>query len=137
MNAAPTDTATEPPADDIVPFTTMWPGLERAWQLSCEGQVEAAMALAQSVHDTAQAADDQRLRASAASHMGWYCFMLGYYEEGILHVLSARDYYGVIGDRPRESWTRAIHGWLLIEIGAPNEALDEAMLALELAEAAA
>jgi diguanylate cyclase (GGDEF)-like protein len=137
MNAAPTDRATEPPADDIVPFTTMWPGLERAWQLSCEGQVEAAMALAQSVHDTAQAADDQRLRASAASHMGWYCFMLGYYEEGILHVLSARDYYGVIGDRPRESWTRGIHAWLLIEIGAPNEALDEAMLALDLAESAA
>ena len=127
----------EPTAPDIVPFSTMWPGLERAWQLSCEGQIEAALALAQSVHDGAQAADDQRLRASAASHMGWYCFMLGYYEEGILHVLSARDYYNAIGDRPRESWTRAVHGWLLIEIGAPNEALDEAMLALELAEVAA
>ena len=115
----------------------MWPGLERAWQLSCEGQVEAALALAQSVQDAALAADDQNRRASAASHMGWYCFMLGYYEEGILHVLSARDFYGVTGDRPRESWTRAIHAWLLIEIGAPNEALDEAMLALDLAEAAA
>jgi len=124
------------PASDILPFTTMWPGLERAWQLSCEGQVEAALALAQSVHDSASLADDQCLRSSAASHMGWYCFMLGYYEEGILHVLSARDFYGVIGDRPRESWTRAIHAWLLIEIGAPNEALDESMLALELAEAA-
>jgi diguanylate cyclase (GGDEF)-like protein len=123
--------------DDIAPFTMMWPDLQRAWQLSCEGQVEAALALAQRVHDEAQAADDQRLRASAASHMGWYCFMLGYYEEGILHVLSARDFYGVIGDRPRESWTRGIHAWLLIEIGAPNEALDEAMLALDLAEAAA
>jgi two-component system cell cycle response regulator len=123
-------------AGEIVPFTTMWPGLERAWQLSCQGQVDAALALAQSVHDTAQAADDHTLRSSAASHMGWYCFMLGYYEEGILHVLSAREFYGVIGDRPRESWTRAIHAWLLIEIGAPNEALDEAMLALELSEAA-
>ncbi len=127
----------EQPESEIVPFTTMWPGLERAWQLSCEGQVEAALALAQSVQDTALAADDQKLRASAASHMGWYCFMLGYYEEGILHVLSARDFYGIIGDRPRESWTRAIHAWLLIEIGAPNEALDEAMLALDLAEDAA
>ena len=125
------------PATDITPFSMMWPGLERAWQLSCEGQVEAALALAQSVHDDAQASDDQRLRSSAASHMGWYCFMLGYYEEGILHVLSARDFYGVIGDRPRESWARGIHAWLLIEIGAPNEALDEAMIALELAEAAA
>jgi two-component system cell cycle response regulator len=127
----------EQPAVEIVPFTTMWPGLERAWQLSCEGQVEAALALAQSVQDAALAADDQNRRASAASHMGWYCFMLGYYEEGILHVLSARDFYGVTGDRPRESWTRAIHAWLLIEIGAPIEALDEAMLALDLAEAAA
>jgi diguanylate cyclase (GGDEF)-like protein len=122
---------------DITPFTTMGPALERAWQLSCEGQVEAALALAQRVHDEAQAADDQRLRASAASHMGWYCFMLAYYEEGILHVLSARDFYSVLGDRPRESWSRGIHAWLLIEIGAPNEALDEAMLALDLAEAAA
>jgi two-component system cell cycle response regulator len=128
---------TEQPAVEITPFTTRWPGLERAWQLSCEGQVEAALALAQSVQDAALAADDQHLRASAASHMGWYCFMLGYYEEGILHVLSARDFYGVTGDRPRESWTRGIHAWLLIEIGAPNEALDEAMLALDLAEAAA
>jgi diguanylate cyclase (GGDEF)-like protein len=123
--------------DDIAPFTMMWPDLQRAWQLSCEGQVEAALALAQRVHDEAQAADDQRLRSSAASHMGWYCFMLAYYEEGILHVLSARDFYSVLGDRPRESWVRGIHAWLLIEIGAPNEALDEAMLALELAEAAA
>jgi diguanylate cyclase (GGDEF)-like protein len=137
MNPPSTERPAGLPVGDVLPFTTMWPGLERAWQLSCEGQVEAAMALAQSVHDLAQAADDQRLRSSAASHMGWYCFMLGYYEEGILHVLSARDFYGVIGDRPRESWTRGIHAWLLIEIGAPNEALDEAMLALELAEAAA
>jgi diguanylate cyclase (GGDEF)-like protein len=137
MKPPRTERLDRPPAAGIVPFTMMWPGRERAWQFSCEGQVEAALALAQSAHDTAQAADDQRLRASAASHMGWYCFMLGYYEEGILHVLSARDFFGVIGDRPRESWTRAIHAWLLIEIGAPNEALDEAMLALELAEAAA
>ena len=137
MSPALTQSPTEPPANDVTPFTTMWPGLERAWQLSCQGQVEAALALAQSAHADALAADDQRLRSSAATHMGWYCFMLGYYEEGILHVLSARDFYGVIGDRPRESWTRAIHAWLLIEIGAPNEALDEAMLALELAEAAA
>jgi two-component system cell cycle response regulator len=136
MNMPLTQRPVEQPASETVPFTTMWPGLERAWQLSCEGQVEAALALAQSVHDTAQATDDQSLRSSAASHMGWYCFMLGYYEEGILHVLSARDFYGVTGDRPRESWTRAIHAWLLIEIGAPNEALDEAMLALSLAEAA-
>ena len=136
MNPTLIDGAAERPASDILPFTTMLPGLERAWQLSCGGQVEAALALAQSVQDDAQTADDQHLRSSAASHMGWYCFMLGYYEEGILHVLSARDFYGVVGDRPRESWTRAIHGWLLIEIGAPNEALDEAMLALELAEAA-
>jgi two-component system cell cycle response regulator len=125
------------PASDIAPFTAMSPGLERSWQLSCEGQVEAALALSQRVHDEALAADDQRMRASAASHMGWYCFMLAYYEEGILHVLSARDFYSVLGDRPRESWSRAIHAWLLIEIGAPNEALDEAMLALELAEASA
>ncbi|MBW4023468.1 MAG: diguanylate cyclase [Proteobacteria bacterium] len=121
----------------MTPFTEMWPPLERAWHLSCEGQVEAAMALAQQVHDEARAAEDQKLRSSAASHLGWYCFMLGYYEEGILHVLSARDFYRAIGDLPRESWTRAIHAWLLIEIGAPNEALDEAMLALELAEATA
>jgi diguanylate cyclase (GGDEF)-like protein len=124
-------------AAEITPFSTMWPALERAWHLSCEGQVEAALALAQRVHDEALAADDQRLRASAASHMGWYCFMLAYYEEGILHVLSARDFYSVLGDRPRESWSRAIHAWLLIEIGAPNEALDEAMTALDLAETAA
>jgi diguanylate cyclase (GGDEF)-like protein len=137
MNPPLTQRPAELAADDIVPFTTMWPGLERAWELSCGGQVEAALALSQSVHDSAQSADDQHLRSSAASHMGWYCFMLGYYEEGILHVLSARDFYGVIGDRARESWTRATHAWLLIEIGAPNEALDEAMLALELAEAAA
>jgi diguanylate cyclase (GGDEF)-like protein len=137
MNPPVKQRPAEQPARELVPFTTMWPGLDRAWQLSCEGQVEAALALAQSVQDSAQAADDQHLRSSAASHMAWYCFMLGYYEEGILHALSARDFYGVVGDRPRESWTRAVHGWLLIEIGAPNEALDEAMLALELAEAAA
>ena len=137
MNLPLTQQPAEQLAGDIMPFNTMWPELERAWHLSCEGQVEAALALAQSVQDGAQAAGDQGLRASAATHMGWYCFMLGYYEEGILHVLSARDFYGVIGDRPRESWARAIHGWLLIEIGAPSEALDEAMLALELAEAAA
>jgi two-component system cell cycle response regulator len=137
MNPPLQQGAAERPSSDIVPFATMWPGLERAWQLSCEGQVEAALALAQSVQDSARAADDQHQRSSAATHMGWYCFMLGYYEEGILHVLSARDFYGVVGDRPRESWARAIHAWLLIEIGAPNEALDEAMLALELAEAAA
>jgi diguanylate cyclase (GGDEF)-like protein len=136
MNARPRQPAGALPSTEITPFTAMWPGLERAWQLSCEGQVEAALALAQSVHDSAQAADDQHVRSGAASHMGWYCFMLGYYEEGILHVLSARDFYGVVGDRPRESWARGIHAWLLIEIGAPNEALDEAMLALELAEAA-
>jgi two-component system cell cycle response regulator len=136
MDPGLTELTTDLPATDITPFTTMWPGLTRAWRLSCEGQVEAALALAQSVHDGAQAADDQLMRASAASHMGWYCFMLGYYEEGILHVLSARDFYGVVGDRPRESWSRAIHAWLLIEIGAPNEALDEAMMALDLAEVA-
>ncbi len=137
MTGRPKQPADALPPTEVMPFTAMGPGLERAWQLSCEGQVEAALALAQSVHDNAQAADDQYVRASAASHMGWYCFMLGYYEEGILHVLSARDFYGVVGDRPRESWARGIHAWLLIEIGAPNEALDEAMLALDLAEAAA
>ena len=137
MNPALVERVLDLTDDDVMPFTMMWPELERALQLSCEGQVEAALALAQSVQDEAQAADDQRLRSSAACHMGWYCFMLGYYEEGILHVLSARDFYGVIGDRPRESWARAIHAWLLIEIGAPNEALDEVMRALDLAESAA
>jgi diguanylate cyclase (GGDEF)-like protein len=136
MTLSPKTQAQAPGSVDIIPFTTMWPALGRAWQLSCQGQVETALAMAQRVHDEALAADNQWLRASAASHMGWYCFMLAYYEEGILHVLSARDFYSAIEDRPRESWSRATHAWLLIEIGAPNEALDEAMLALELAETA-
>lgn len=122
---------------DVVPFATMHPRLEQAWRLSCQGRVEAALDLAQQVHDAAQAADDQWLRSSAASHLGWYRFMLASYEEGIVYVLSARDFWAAVGDRARESWTRAIHAWLLIEIGSPSEALDEAMLALELAEAAA
>lgn len=126
------DPVSVPP--DIRPFTRMWPGLERAWELSCTGQVEAALALAQQVHDHALATDNQVVRASAASHLGWYCLMQGYYEEGLLHVLSACDYYRALGDRPRESWARGIYAWLLIEVGSPNEALDEAMLSLDLAE---
>jgi diguanylate cyclase (GGDEF)-like protein len=118
----------------ILPFTTMGPALQRAWDLSCQGQIETATALAQRVHDEAAARNDETQRALAACHLGWYCFMQAYYEEGILHVLSARDFYEMIGDRPREAWARGIHAWLLIEIGAPNEALDEAMLALERAE---
>jgi two-component system cell cycle response regulator len=104
--------------------------------LSCTGRVEAALALAQQVHEDALAADNQVIRASAASHLAWYCFMQGYYEEGLLHVLSACDFYAALGDRPRESWARGIHAWLLIEVGSPNEALDEAIRALELAESA-
>jgi len=118
----------------ILPFTTMGPALQRAWDLSCQGQIEPATALAQRVHDEAVARNDEVQRALAACHLGWYCFMQAYYEEGILHVLSARDFYEAIGDRPREAWARGTHAWLLIEIGAPNEALDEAMLALERAE---
>ncbi|MCB8875012.1 GGDEF domain-containing protein [Acidisoma silvae] len=120
----------------IAPFAPMVPGLALAWDLSCTGRVEAALALAQQVHEEALAADDPLLRASAATHLSWYCFMQGYYEEGLLHVLSARDFYTALGDRPRESWSRAIYAWLLIEVGSPNEALDEAMQALELAETA-
>lgn len=118
----------------IPPFTTMGPLLQRAWDLSCQGQIETATALAQRVHDEAVARHDEPQRALAACHLGWYCFMQAYYEEGILHVLSARDFYEAIGDKPREAWARGTHAWLLIEIGAPNEALDEAMLALECAE---
>jgi diguanylate cyclase (GGDEF)-like protein len=129
----------EPPSlDDIVvfpPFGTMPPQLARAWRLSCTGEVETALAEAQRVLDQAVAeGGDTFLRGMAANHMAWYCFMLAYYEEGILHVLSARDMFQARGDRARESWSRCVHAWLLIEIGAPNEALDEAMLALELAE---
>ena len=97
----------------------MWPGLERAWQLSCQGQVEAALALAAAPMPM-RSQPTTSASVERAPNMGWYCFMLGYYEEGILHVLSARDFYGVIGDRPRESWTPAIHAWLLSEIGAPT-----------------
>jgi len=118
----------------ILPFTTEGPALQRAWELSCQGQIETATALAQRVHDEAAARNDEVQRALAACHLGWYCFMQAYYEEGILHVLSACDFYGAIGDRAREAWARGTHAWLLIEIGAPNEALDEAMLALEQAE---
>lgn len=118
----------------ILPFTTMGPLLQRAWDLSCQGQIETATALAQRVHDEAAARQDEMERALAACHLGWYCLMQAYYEEGILHVLSARDFYQAIGDTPREAWARGTHAWLLIEIGAPNEALDEAMLALERAE---
>lgn len=120
----------------IVPFKPMVPELAHAWDLSCTGRVEAALALAQQVHEDAVAAGDQVLRASAAGHLGWYCFMQGYYEEGLLHVLSACDYYSALGDKARESWSRGIYAWLLIELGSPNEALDEAMLALKLAETA-
>ncbi|GAB0116559.1 GGDEF domain-containing protein [Acidisoma sp. 7E03] len=124
----------EPGDAPILPFTMMGPLLQRAWDLSCQGQIETATALAQRVHDEAAASNDEAQRALAACHLGWYCFMQAYYEEGILHVLSARDFFQSIGDKPREGWARAIHAWLLIEIGAPNEALDEAMLGLECAE---
>jgi diguanylate cyclase (GGDEF)-like protein len=114
----------------------MPPLLARAWRLSCTGEVETALAEAQRVHDQAAGEKDESfLRGMAASHMAWYCFMLAYDEEGILHVLSARDLFKARGDKPRESWSRCVHAWLLIEIGAPNEALDEAMLGLGLAEA--
>lgn len=136
MNDAPEATSGEKGRVDILPFTMMGPALQRGWDLSCQGQIEAATALAQSVHDAAAAAGNEVQRALAASHLGWYCFMQAYYEEGILHVLSARDFYSAIGDRPRESWARGIYAWLLISIGASVEALDEAMLALDRAEEA-
>jgi diguanylate cyclase (GGDEF)-like protein len=115
-------------------FMDVPPMLTRAWALSCTGEVEAALAIAQRVHGEAMAAGLRQLRAAAACHMAWYCLMLAYYEEGILHALSAREVFGEVGDHPREAWARGLHAWLLIEIGAPNEALDEAMLSLERAE---
>ncbi|WP_284946914.1 GGDEF domain-containing protein [Acidisoma cladoniae] len=115
-------------------FMDVPPTLLRAWDLSCTGEVEAALAIAQRVHGEAMAAGFRQLRAAAACHMAWYCLMLAYYEEGILHALSAREVFGEVGDRPREAWARGLHAWLLIEIGAPTEALDEAMLSLERAE---
>jgi diguanylate cyclase (GGDEF)-like protein len=117
-----------------LPSKQVSPELQRAWDLSCTGRVDAALALAQQIHEDAAARGDAAGRARAATHLGWYCFMQGYYEEGMLHVLSACDVFSGLGDRQSETFARGTYAWLLIEIGSAHEALDEAMRALELAE---
>lgn len=122
-----------PPAAKLT-FKQVSPELQRAWDLSCTGRIDAALALAQQVYENAAADGDAAACARAASHLGWYCFMQGHYEEGMLHVLSACEIFTALSDRQGETFARGTYAWLLVEIGSTHEALDEAMRALELAE---
>lgn len=116
------------------PSQQVSPELQRAWDLSCTGRVDAALALAQQAYENAAAQNDAAARARAAAHLGWYCFMQGHYEEGMLHVLAACEVFTALADSQGETFARATYAWLLIEIGSPHEALDQAMRALDLAE---
>jgi diguanylate cyclase (GGDEF)-like protein len=130
------DAACPPTETEIRLFSGNEPDLERAWQLSCTGRVDAALALAQRVYDEAATTDRVSVRAAAACHLSWYCFMQGHYEEGLLRALSASEFYSASANQVGEAWARSLYAWLLMEIGSAHEALEESLRAIALVEGA-
>lgn len=128
------DAVCRPTETEIWLFSGNEPDLEQAWRLSCTGRVEAALALAQRVYDEAATTGKAAVRAAAACHLSWYCFMQGYYEEGLLRALSASEFYSASDHPVGEAWARSLYAWLLMEIGSAHEALDESLRAMALVE---
>jgi two-component system cell cycle response regulator len=110
--------------------------LGEAWRLGCTGQSLDALALALSVWEDAKARRDIRREARASIDIAWYCFQVGQAEQGRQHARRAAQLTAGLCETAWEAKARALHAWLLTELGCPEEAVEEAIRALGLAETA-
>ena len=110
--------------------------LGEAWRLGCTGRSLDALARALEVWEAAKARRDIRLEARAALDIAWYCFQVGQAEQGRQHARRATQLTAGLCETAWEAKARALHAWLLTELGCPEEAVEEAIRALGLAETA-
>ena len=110
------------------------PNLQEAWHLGCTGRSLEALALAGEILADAKARGDDRLAAQCDTDIAWYCFQIGKAELGLTHIRRAVDFWKLNGERKQEACARAYFGWLLLELGLPEEAIEEATRALDLAD---
>src|SRR5260370_30889179 len=86
--------------------------LERCWQLDCGGEPGIARRHAEVVCDAAAAAGDAEGLAFASQQLAWFCFQLGDIEQGLSHVLLARQIWRQRDSARGQAWAGAMHAWL-------------------------
>lgn len=108
--------------------------LQEAWHLGCIGQSGEALNQVLDLWNKAATSEDATLQARCSVDIAWYCFQLGLAEQGYSHARLAVEFW-TAGEHPvEEARARAMSAWLLLEMGCVDEATDEAMRALVLAE---
>ncbi|MBW8791380.1 MAG: GGDEF domain-containing protein, partial [Rhizobium leguminosarum] len=96
--------------------------LQEAWRLGCTGRSLEALTLAGEILVDAETRGDDRLAAQCDTDIAWYCFQIGKAELGLTHIRRAVDFWKLSGEPKQESYARAYFGWLLLELGLPEEA---------------
>jgi diguanylate cyclase (GGDEF)-like protein len=113
---------------------TIEEALAEAWRLGCTGRSLEALSQALLVWDEAKSKRDIRLETRASMDIAWYCFQVGQAEQGRQHARKASQLAAGLCEVGWEARARALHAWLLTELGCPEEAVEEAIRALSLAE---
>src|SRR4051812_13613030 len=108
--------------------------LSGAWRLGCTGRSLEALSQALAVWEDAKAKRDIRLEARASMDVAWYCLQIGQAEQGRQHARRAAQLAAGLCELAWEAKARALHAWLLTELGCPEEAVEEAIRGLSLAE---
>ncbi len=107
--------------------------LDEIWRLSCIGEVQQALTSAYRLHEDACLRGDLRTLAGCSLHISHCCLQIGRIEDGIEQIREAIRLYAELTDPAGEARARAIHAWLLAERADTDQALDQALRALDLA----
>jgi len=112
------------------------PEVAEAWRLSWTGQLEPALALAARLLGEAAHRGDDCIRADCCLLIGECCLHLGRIDEGLAYAQAAVRIFSHLGELASEARARALHAWILLTRADSEQALDEALGALDLATAA-
>ncbi len=109
--------------------------LALAWQLSCQGQPDAARLLAEEARHAALADGQTATLALANEHLAWFCVLLSRLEDGLQYAQLAASLWRDLDEAAHEAVARATLAWLMSEAG-DDQAITEAQRAVALADQA-
>jgi len=121
----------------ISPAAQRAPSLAEARRLSFTGEIPDALTMARRLLDDAVHRRDDPARAACCMLVGECCLHLGHLDDALDHAQDAARLFNQLADPVSESRARSVHAWVLLTRADSEQALDEVLAALELANATA